>query len=47
MNKKNDKNNNFVAFSGTTCTDLFELDAKFFDLIGGGVGGEDAGPVLR
>ena len=44
MNKKNDKNNNDVAdVIGLDTANIFELDAKFLEMIGGGTGGAIAG----
>ena len=44
MNKKNDKNNNdFADFNGLDTANIFELDAKFLEFVGGGTGGAIAG----
>ncbi len=45
-NKNNDKNKlNFVDFNSKLATDIFEIDAKYLDYIGGGAGGDVAGPI--
>ena len=37
INKKNDKNNNdFACATEVGDANIFELDAKYFDIIGGG-----------
>ena len=46
MNKKNDKNNNdFADFNGIDTANIFELDAKFLEIVGGGAGSEFEGPI--
>ena len=48
MNKKNDKNNNdFACATEVGDADIFELDSKYFDIVGGGGGGLNniAGPT--
>ena len=48
MNKKNDKNNNdFADFNGLGTANIFELDAKFLEVIGGGASGEFESPTGR
>ena len=45
-NKNNDKKNNHSAgFDGAFSADIFELDANCLRLVGGGVGGDAAGPI--
>ncbi len=47
MNNKNDRNNN--DFAGSAAFDIaaiFELDDKFLEIIGGGIGGDVSGPVV-
>ena len=47
MNKKNDKNNNdFAHFTALDTANIFELDANFLAVIGGGVSGDVAGPFV-
>ena len=46
MNKKNDKNNNdFACATEVGDANIFELDAKYFDIIGGGAMAGVVGPV--
>ena len=48
MNKKNDKNNNdFADFIALDPANIFELDAKFLEIVGGGAGSEFEGPIGR
>ena len=48
MNKKNDKNDNaFADFSALDTANIFELDAKFLEMIGGGARGEFESPTGR
>ena len=45
MNKKNDKNNNdFACATEVGDANIFELDAKYFDIIGGGSVSDVPGP---
>ena len=48
MNKKNDKNNkDFANCSALEQANIFELDAKFLEVIGGGASGEFESPTGR
>lgn len=45
-NKNNDKNNTqFVDLKRFAAQDILELDTKYLDWIGGGIGGVIDGPV--
>ena len=45
--QENDKNNNdFADVNGVDTANIFELDAKFLEVVGGGAGSEFAGPVV-
>jgi len=46
MNKKNEKNNNIATAIDTNVAGIFELDAAYFDVIGGGIGDTTSGPIV-
>ena len=45
MKNKNDNNKNFANLSNVFCAEIFELNAEFLDVIGGGTGGVIDGPA--
>ena len=47
MNKKNDKNSDFASATHGVDADIYELDRKYLDFIGGGVNSDSEAPIIK